>query len=268
MERPVEYAMGRLGLRSWYRVWPTIVVLLGAALVLAQGRVLPRQPGSVPSAWLLGVTGVLLGGVSALLLATGVRRLGLPARSAVAAGAGIACVAVVKFTFGPLGFYDAARERTFTVPVEGFVFLAIASGGLATLLLYVAALRLLFASFVRRAGGPDVRRTVSTIVSGAILIAGLAIVAVFVVAIPGFYLRLVLTSVAAGMVAAALLFAIASFAVAFSSSADAARAAGDVGMYTSVFGLCLAFLVVFHVLWIVYMLVLTAVWPLKTVTPK
>jgi hypothetical protein len=89
-----------------------------------------------------------------------------------------------------------------------------------------------------------------------------------VLSIPGFYLMFVLSSIAVAAVAAALIFASASFALAFSSSADAAKAAGDVGLYTAVFGLCLAFLVVFHVLWIVYLLALTAVWPLKTVAPK
>jgi hypothetical protein len=42
----------------------------------------------------------------------------------------------------------------------------------------------------------------------------------------------------------------------------------DVGAIVTMFWLGLGFLALFHVLWMVYVLVLASVWPLKTVTPK
>ena len=39
-------------------------------------------------------------------------------------------------------------------------------------------------------------------------------------------------------------------------------------MYMSFFWVGLYFLALYHVLWVVYVLVLTSIWPLKVVTPK
>ena len=265
--RAVQHAMRRFGLLNWFELWPGVVFAL-CAVVLLVVPLLSKRGGDAPPAALLAASGLVLGGASAAVLGLGVRRLGASARAAIAAGVGIFCVALVKFTFGPLGFYAAARGRVFSVPLEGFVPLAIATGGVATLMLYVSGLRLVYASFLRRTGARGARQAVTTTVAGAIILASLGVAAAVVLSVPGFYLRLLLHSVAVGMVVAALVFAVAAFSVAFSSSAEAAKAAGDVGMYTAVFGLCMAFLVIFHVLWIVYMLVLSAIWPLRTVTPK
>jgi hypothetical protein len=42
----------------------------------------------------------------------------------------------------------------------------------------------------------------------------------------------------------------------------------DVGAIVSLFWLGLGFLALYHVLWVVYVLVLGSIWPLRTVTPK
>ncbi len=42
----------------------------------------------------------------------------------------------------------------------------------------------------------------------------------------------------------------------------------DYGTIVTVFWLGLGFLALFHVLWIVYVLVLGSIWPFKTVVPK
>ena len=42
----------------------------------------------------------------------------------------------------------------------------------------------------------------------------------------------------------------------------------DIGAVVTLFWLGLGFLALYHVLWIVYVLVLGSIWPLRTVTPK
>jgi hypothetical protein len=39
-------------------------------------------------------------------------------------------------------------------------------------------------------------------------------------------------------------------------------------MYVTVAWVAIAFVLVFHVLWIVFLLAVVAIWPLRTVTPK
>ena len=43
---------------------------------------------------------------------------------------------------------------------------------------------------------------------------------------------------------------------------------GDAALLVSVFWLGLGFLALYHALWVVYVLVLTSIWPLKVITPK
>jgi hypothetical protein len=121
---------------------------------------------------------------------------------------------------------------------------------------------------LRRAGGGAAPTLVLRAVVGALGIAGLFALGSVVIGTPREYVEFVFSSIAAGGVAVSLVFAALAFGIAFGSAADRARAAGNVGLYTAVFGLSMAFLVVFHVLWIVYLLTLAAIWPLKTVAPK
>jgi hypothetical protein len=82
------------------------------------------------------------------------------------------------------------------------------------------------------------------------------------------YVDFVFSSAVSGLVALALAGAVALAAVAFRSTAERARLVGDVALLVSVFWVGLAFLALYHALWVVYVLVLTAIWPLKVITPK
>jgi hypothetical protein len=54
----------------------------------------------------------------------------------------------------------------------------------------------------------------------------------------------------------------------FANAADRAKAVGDAAVLVNLFWVGLAFLALYHVLWVVYILALTTIWPLKVVTPK
>jgi hypothetical protein len=57
-------------------------------------------------------------------------------------------------------------------------------------------------------------------------------------------------------------------ALAFKGTADRAEAVGDAALLVSFFWIGLAFLALYHVLWVVYILALTVAWPLRVVVPK
>src|SRR5205085_1233591 len=82
------------------------------------------------------------------------------------------------------------------------------------------------------------------------------------------YLDFVFSSGVSLLVALALAAATAFAALAFDATSKRAHALGDATMYMSFFWVGLYFLALYHVLWVVYVLVLTSIWPLKVVTPK
>lgn len=82
------------------------------------------------------------------------------------------------------------------------------------------------------------------------------------------YLGYVFSSAAALVVAAVLAVAVTVAMTAFASTAARAKALGDASSLVALFVVARAFLALYHVLWVVYILVLTSVWPLKVVTPK
>jgi hypothetical protein len=82
------------------------------------------------------------------------------------------------------------------------------------------------------------------------------------------YLSFIAASSAAVGVALALGLAMVLITTAFAATGIEFKTPGEISTYVSLFALALAFLVVFQVLWIVFMLVLASIWPLRTVTPK
>jgi hypothetical protein len=82
------------------------------------------------------------------------------------------------------------------------------------------------------------------------------------------YLDFVFSSSLSLLIAVILACATAFAAMTFDSAAERARLVGDASVFVSFFWVGLYFLALYHVLWVVYVLVLTAIWPLKVVTPK
>ena len=96
-----------------------------------------------------------------------------------------------------------------------------------------------------------------------LLILGLVVLAT------GFeYLAFVFSSGVSIVVAVTLALALALAAKAFGAAEHRAVALGNAAVLTSMFWVCLGFLALYQVLWVVFVLALTSVWPLKVVTPK
>jgi hypothetical protein len=190
-------------------------------------------------------------------------------------------VIVVKLALAPHGFYEVNQVQD----LDGFF--SIDNGLMAMLaaaaifVLYVAVYLVLYRYFRVKVEHLAPEDPIPRFVSGRTLVIAV-VVGTFLLIASGGALLLVLVPIAAGfgyldfvfssslslMIAVILACATALAAAAFNSTADRARLVGDASVFMSFFWVGLYFLALYHVLWVVYVLVLTSIWPLKVVTPK
>jgi hypothetical protein len=236
--------------------------------------------GAVPPVRMLLVTGTLVGLVCAVALYWGIRTdLRLPTKVAVYAVGFNVLVIVVKLVLAPHGYYAVNQVTDLETPIDnGF---AAVLAAVFVFVLYLAAYVVLYRLFRRRIGHlaevdplPRLfgsRALVFTVVVGVLLLVGSG-GAFLIVLLPFFggleYLGFIFSSTVSGLVALALADATSLAAIAFDASSERARVVGDATLFTSFFWVGLYFLALYHVLWVVYVLVLTSIWPLKVVTPK
>ena len=266
---------------------PALVLKLAVAgaLSLAVVIVVPRtvsSSGNVPPVGMLLTTATIVGVICAALLFWGLRSdLGLPATAAVYAAAFNVLVIVVKLGLAPHGFYEVNQSRDldglFSIDNGLMAVLAAAT----VFVLYVAVYLVLYRYFRAKVAHLAPKDPVPRFVSGRRLVIGVVVLTFLLIASGG-ALLLLLAPIAAGfdyldfvfssslslMIAVLLACATALAAAAFNSTADRARLVGDASVFMSFFWVGLYFLALYHALWVVYVLVLTSIWPLKVVTPK
>jgi len=252
--------------QPWLIIFASGVVCLVALLVLVS---LARDDATdVPPAWLFAASGIVVAGIggSAVWLASMQSRL--VSRSAIALGAAFACIAVAKFALGPLGFFDQTRGRTIETFVGQQTLILLA--GLAILVLYVVAIYVIRGIARGRVADAPKGRTWALVgVLLGLVAIGLAMPIVVVLAAgPLVYLRLIFTSAVGVGVTVALLAATGLVTGAFLTAEDSAQVLARASMLTTAMWIAIAFVLLFQALWVVFMLTLVAVWPLRTVTPK
>jgi hypothetical protein len=256
-----------------------VAAALSFAVVLLAPRSVDAEPG-VPPAGMLLATASLVAVICGALLAWGLRSdLGLPVKVAVYAVVFNVAVIVVKLGLAPRGFYEVNQERNleglFSIDDPIMAFLA----GVFIFALYYAAYFVLFRMFRNKVAGtaPSEPKFVSgqalavtVVIATVLLIAtGGAVILAVVPLIAGLdYLDFVFSSGLSLAIAALLAAATAFAALAFNSAASRARLIGDVSLLISFFWVGLFFIALYHALWVVYVLLLTSIWPLKVVTPK
>ncbi|MDP9023360.1 MAG: hypothetical protein M3N57_11840, partial [Actinomycetota bacterium] len=205
--------------------------------------------------------------------------LDLPARVGVLAVAYNALVVVAKFGLAPWGLYELSQRTTLEsfFPIErvdgavltAATILALYAG--AYILIYLRARRRVEKDLLRHRTQRLTRRQKTILIAAVILGAtgsGVGVALLIPVLAGGSYLGWVFSSAASLAVAVVLAGATALAVGAMGSAADRARVVGDAAVLVSFFWLGLYVLVLYHVLWVVYVLVLTALWPLKVVIPK
>jgi hypothetical protein len=249
-------------------------ITVGFGLALAAAVLVPRSAdgGDVPELGLLLLIGVVVGLATTGALYLVLRRdLGLPATIALFAVGYNALVVLVKFVLSPEALYEHSEAGTLEAFIDPSDSVAATFISSSVFVLYAIALVVIYRVCRRRLverRRPSWKRVlVIALLSGAVLFAtgGLPLLLLF----GGLeYIDFVFSSAVSGLVALALAGAVALAAVAFRSTAERAQLVGDVALLVSVFWIGLAFLALYHALWVVYVLVLTAIWPLKVITPK
>jgi hypothetical protein len=260
--------------------WLKVAVGFGLALVAVV--VIPGDGGSAPPISMLLAVAATVAFLSAGALWLGLR-LDLAFPTAVIAytvGWNV-LVVVAKFALGPYGFYEVNQE----VAIDSFLpTLDSPAGAIGAALLifglYAGAYALVYRAyrrgFVRRAREAGRLRTpvvVGTLVLALLFAAtaGFTVLVLLPLAVAGAgvdYLKFVFTSGVALVVGVTLAAALALTTLAFGSAAERARALGDATLVVNLFWVGLAFLALYQALWVVYVLILTSLWPLRTVTPK
>jgi hypothetical protein len=245
-------------------------------LALAVIAFFPRSGGDEPPLASLALIGAVIAGVTTAALYTIVRRdLRLPSRAAASLTSAFVLIALVKFVLAPLGLYEVNAVKslqdvfgTVADPVGAAITASVVFG------LYALAYSIIFR--IGRRGDGDrspIRVRGRTIVVGLVglgllVVSGFWVLVLVVLNAPWQYLEFVFTSGAGVMVAVALATAATLIGSAFRTLDLQPQVVADAGAIVSLFWLGLGFLALYHVLWIVYVLVLASIWPLRTVVPK
>jgi hypothetical protein len=262
-----------------------VKLVVAGLLSLAVVAFVPRTvsaSGDIPPVGMLLTTATIVAAICGVLLFWGLRAdVGLPTTVAVYAVAFNVLVIVVKLVLGPRGYYEADQTRQLdsTFAISDGTMAAFAA--IFIFALYAIAYLVLYRVFRKKVAhlAPDDRftmrvtgrKTVVTVIVLTVLIvaSGGALLLVLFPLLAGLdYLDFVFSSSLSLLIAVMLAAATAFAATAFNSAAERSRAVGDVTVFVSFFWVGLYFLALYHVLWVVYVLVLTAIWPLKVVTPK
>lgn len=262
--------------RVWIKVLLAFVLAAAATLVpmLSAGR-----GAGPPLATLVGVGSLVAAFTGAGLYVVVRRDLHLGTAAAVCATGGGVLIVTVKFVLGPLGFY----EMNATKPLEA-VGAPLGTGG-GTLLvagalavLYIIAFGVVYrlVSRLMVTGRPvsDLGLKMLTVTVGVLVVGsvfGGGVITTMVIL--SFwnalgYVAVVAASSVGAAVGVTLAIASALTAVVFQDAGRRERVVGEATLMVSVFWLGLAFLALYHVLWVVYILILATLWPLKVVTPK
>jgi hypothetical protein len=230
----------------------------------------------------------LVAGVAVIALTAGLfgflDRLGMGfGRTVLVLAAGYnALIAAVKLGLAPAALYRANSVEPFDASMQDpnslTYYLAVAFG---VLLLYVLVFGVMYRLFRRRfrrrslsSEAPRARR-----VSGSVLVAILVAVVVIAVSLlwvaPLLYVGLPTLSYLVYIfstfgVAITLALALAAFLAyrTFDEVEKQAAHLGDATLLATFFWLGLALIVLYHVMWVVFLLTLVSIWPFQTYTPK
>ena len=261
---------------------PRTWLKLGAAfaLALAVAYWLPRAAsgGTQPPLSMLVVAGALIGALTTAALFLTVRfDLSAPWTVAAYAVGYNALVVLVKFVFGPAGLYEVNAHTDLDSDL-GDPVLAVA-GAAAVLALYLVAFYAVYWFTKRRLQQVEGRTSITrawiflpVVVVGYLLATSGALVVLvlpLIFASAGLeYVSFVFSSSYSLAVGLSLAAATGLAALAFRDVAARAQLVGDLGVLVSFFWLGAAFLVLYHAIWVVYILVITSLWPLRVVVPK
>lgn len=264
------------------RLWlHLLLVFLGSAAVVAVLPLLTQERGPAPPVGLLLLAGLLIAGIAAAVLHRSVARdLALPRRAALYAIGYNALIVLVKFVLSPFGVYETNRRVNLTWHLNITDPMGAALTALIVLALYVLVYWFLYRLVRRRVADllPSRQKrsrakVVVPLVAVALLLVGLSGSGVLFLPLllaggAAEYLSFVFTSGMSLLVGLVLAAASILLTLSFEAAAERATVVRDASAFVGLFWVGLGFIAVYHVLWVVFILILAATWPLRVVVPK
>jgi hypothetical protein len=254
----------RLGSASLLWVGAAVAVGLAAIVVVLN---IQDHTGEAPPTSTFAAAAIAMSVIAIVTVALAAHAAGTTWRAAIALGGGFAAIALAKFGMGPTALYQSNRAEAIqnvggVTSGDMVVLIAVIVGAL-----YLAAIWLLAVVF-RPAEPPDGPSGRIVLGLAAFGVGAIFVTSIFVSSAAGQYIDFAMTGLEASGIALALFVAAGLVAVAFRSTAVRSRALGKASMYITVLWVAIAFLLVFQVLWVVFLLAIVAIWPFKSVTPK
>lgn len=262
--------------------WLKVVVAFGLSALVATWLPGASGLGRTPPTAELVVSASLIAALTlAALFLVLYFDLGLPVTAVLCAVAFNALIVVVKFVWGPAGLYEVNIEVGRDLSSElGDPYQASISA-VIVFALYVAVYIAIYRFTKRRLERQMVVSQERSMGGGWLLMVVVVVVffmatggGLFVLALPLFfgggieYIQFAFASAYSLVIAFALVGATSLAALAFHDVSERARVMGDAGLLVAFFWVGLAFLVIYHVVWVIYIVALTALWPLRVVVPK
>jgi hypothetical protein len=263
--------------------WLKVVIAFGLAALVATWLPGASGEGATPPTGELVASAALIAALTTAALILVLRfDLGLPATAVLYTVAFNVLIVLVKFVWGPAGLYEVNIEVGRDLSSQlGDPYQATFAACLV-LALYLAVYAGIY-SFTKRRLEHQVDVPRDRRAGSSWLLLGVVIVVFFmatggglvVLALPLFfgaggfeYIQFVFSSAFALAIAFALVGATTLAALAFHEVGERAKLIGDVGVLMAFFWVGLAFLVIYHVVWVIYIVALVALWPLRVVVPK
>ena len=267
----------------------TLAVAL-ALFGLAGSAVMVAVPGLFAGPVRPQFTVFLVSGVAAIVLTAGffgyIYGLGMDfGRTVLVLALGYnALIAAVKLGLAPAALYQANLEQPFDAsmgdPNSLWFYLGVGSGVLLLYLLVFGVMYSLFRRRLRRRSLPSEpppehrgRWSKRTIIVGVVVLVAFAasflwIMPVVYVGLPTLsYLLYIFITFGAAIALALVLAAVLAYK-SFEEVEKRAVRLGDATLLASFFWLGLALILLYHVMWVVFLLALVSIWPFQTYTPK
>lgn len=256
----------------------------GSALVLG---LLPRisTKSSIPPFWLLLLIGLIMIAFTALLFRVlSSLNLGFGKTALVMAFGYNSVIAVIKFVLSPRSLYLANQKTTFSTGAlagpNSSLFYVITAGMI--LLLYVGVFWFIYKHFRKRIertfgierehkksfSAKDIGWFFLGLVIMSIFSFGLVLyVPLMLIGYVGFYLNYAF--VTEGIpIFIALVLAILMAYYGFKNVEQQVRVTGNMTLLASFLWLGVSLIIIYHILWIIFMITLVHIWPFNTYTPK
>ncbi len=280
--RPDDVPSGKPDPRDWL----ILAGLAAAALLAVEGipglfrldnPTAPRTPELPPSAALLAV------GLSVSLCTAGAlyvvlrRRPGFPPLALGLAVAYNVLIVLLKFTLGPAALWQGQYESYFGT------FGVALSRSISVAILYLLAFAIVggitWFWVIRRIerGTLPQAKLLGAHTPGVVLMAGCLIFASSLIFVSwalapsltaDLYLQILFSGTIGTLAAVLLAATMTSGILAFVLAGRRAIDIRDAGFVVTLFWVGLALLVIYHILWVLYIVTLAAIWPLRTYVPK